>query len=191
MGALGKHQGIGPTVNACIDQEARVNDATNKVLPLQVRTAYVVSVSTLKFPANNTKAEYQGPELATIQKLKAVGVSKAARHIEAGAEIKNIVRAVSDYTQSEINIRETLGGPGSDDVCRIAMEYPEFEQPYGFEEQIIEGAGLIIFLSGNGAFNKNGSARDSPSPTCKDDLDESRRHLRHWRHCIVNGPGSA
>lgn len=41
----------------------------------------------------------------------------------------------------------------------------------------------------NVAFDKKRTARDTPSPAYKAELDSPIQPLRHWRHCIVVDPG--
>lgn len=42
-----------------------------------------------------------------------------------------------------------------------------------------------------GAFDRKGTIRDLPSPAHKDEPNTLLQHLRHLRHCIAIGPGSA
>lgn len=82
---LGKHSGVGAMASATIAKDDWINGTTVKLLPLQVRTAYVVSDSTLKL-----KPRYHGPEITTMEKLMAAGVDKVSQHNETGAEITNL-----------------------------------------------------------------------------------------------------
>lgn len=96
IGLLGNHTGHRAKTLAFIDQYIRINDDTIKLLPFQAHTTYVVSGSTLKGRSKKSKAGYHGPDLATVDKLKAGGASNVAWNIEAGVE--RILRALGDYT---------------------------------------------------------------------------------------------
>lgn len=78
-----------------IDQAERIAST------LQIHTTTVVSDSALSFRPKKTNEGYHGPELTTMEKVKAVGIKRVTWNIEAGAEIKNITRAAGEYTQTE------------------------------------------------------------------------------------------
>lgn len=82
-------------------------------------------------------------------------------NIEAGAEITHITWVVADYTQIGLNLRRAMRGSSSDGVGCISMNDAECEQPYCFEEQIIENMAMINFRSGNDAFDKKSGARNA------------------------------
>lgn len=141
-----------------------------KLLPFQGHTASAVSDSVLMLRPKNTTAGYHVPELTTMDELNAIGVNKVTQHIGAGTEIKSITLSAGDCTQTELDMRRTLGASGSDDVGCFAMTDPDSKQPYGFEKHIVEGAAMINFRSGKDTFGKKGTVRETPSLTQKAEL---------------------
>lgn len=69
IGILGKHAGIGARVSFLIGGEHHLNDATTNAVPIRPKKVHVVSGSTLTLRKSKSKGGYQGPELATSEKL--------------------------------------------------------------------------------------------------------------------------
>lgn len=100
-----------------------------------------------------------------MEELQAGGVNKVPWNIEAGAEIKDITHAAAGHTQTDLDLRCAMCGSNSDVASCIAMNSPEIEHPFGFEEHFIENAAMVTFWSGNDAFDKKGAVRETPSPS--------------------------
>lgn len=124
-----------------------------------------------------------------IEKLNAVGVSKVTRNIGAGSEIKSFARAVGDYMQTELHIRQMLGVDQA--LTTSVLSTPSSSSRAISSSKSSRERPEAIFWGVNDACDQRGSFRDVPSPPYSDELNALIQHLRHWRGCIVIGPCSA
>lgn len=126
-----------------------------------VRSGRSILCPIRRLKSKKAKAGIQGPELTNVEKLETAGVDQVSWHIQADAEITTHRHSPSHRLYANGTRPPTSHGWFELGCCRLLRnELPDFEKPYGFEEQIIENA-----ASCHDAFDKEWFAKRLRLPT--------------------------
>lgn len=126
----GRGKGIGAKASALIGREPHLNDATANMLPFKPTTVYTASDSMLKLRKTKAKDGNHGPEIATIEKLKALDRRHIEWNITPGVEFEHISTTIYQFEHTELASFEHDKSPN--EVGCVATNHPEYEIPHGF-----------------------------------------------------------
>lgn len=123
IGVLGRTVGIGAKASSLTDTENHLNDATVTVVPIRPMETDVASDSVLKLRKTKSKAGFQGPELATTEKLEILG-ARVATLLAHRARQRKVLGFESSSWRSGPTLHRLLRRRGSaeDQPRQIARE---------------------------------------------------------------------